>query len=411
MSKTVSVRLSRLKPNQYHNQLKHDRRESKYIPKYIDKSRIGENVVIFDSKLAHITGYEYLNLLNKHRQNIFQSGESGLKRKRLLTKNNNIAYSGVITFGKEAQEIVMKDRERLKLLYANIVRRICQEYGTRCIQLIAHFDEQAPHGHFVLRMMRKDGTLLDLKQKDMKRIQDIAGEVCREMGFDITRGKPKDERIRDGEPMHTYVHRSVRELHNSLPNAIEEKEVIVKDLEDQISRLTAQKEMLIDEIRKLEEQRDKKISDIEDKERLIAKAERQLKELKQKGEEESEKAKKLEKRIKTYERRKENYEKELSQLEVQLEVKRKELVETENTIIQNQSKIERSEKLEQELKNTFTAVRQFGENLGTIAGKLPDKQAEFLENVIEKASSNIHHPVMDVLLDAFYSDQARDIIR
>ena len=121
--------------------------------------------------------------------------------------------------------------------------------------------------------------------------------------------------------------------------------------------------------------------------------------------------KKLEKRIKTYERRKENYEKELSQLEVQLEVKRKELVETENTIIQNQSKIERSEKLEQELKNTFTAVRQFGENLGTIAGKLPDKQAEFLENVIEKASSNIRHPVMDVLLDAFYSDQARDIIR
>lgn len=405
------MRLSRLKPNQYHNQLKHDRRENRYIPKYIDKSRIGENVIIVDTKSAHITGYEYLNYLNKHRQDIFESGESGLKRKRLLTKNNNIAYSGVITFGREAQEIVMKDRERLKLLYANIVRRICQEYGTRCIQLVAHFDEQAPHAHFVLRMMYKDGTLLDLKQKDMKHIQDIAGEVCREMGFDITRGKSKEERIRDGEPMHTYVHRSVRELHNSLPNAIEEKEVELKNLEESITELKMVKQGLVDEIQSLEEQRDKKINDIKDKERLIAKAEKQLEELKQKGEEESEKAKRLEKRIATYERRKESYEKELSQLEGKLEVKRKELVETENTILQNQSKIERSEKLEQELKNTFAAVRQFGENLGTVAGKLPDKQAEFLEKVIEKASTNIKHPVIDVLLDAFYSEQARDIIR
>jgi len=55
-----------------------------------------------------------LEYLNKHRQHIFESGESGLKRKRLLTKNNNIAYSGIITFGTEAQKIVMADRERLK---------------------------------------------------------------------------------------------------------------------------------------------------------------------------------------------------------------------------------------------------------------------------------------------------------
>lgn len=411
MSKTISVRLSRLKPNQYHNQLKHDRRENKYIPKYIDKSRIGENVVIIDHELAHITGYQYLEYLNKHRQYIFESGNSGLQRKRLLTKNNNIAYSGIITFGKEAQEIVMKDRERLKELYDNIVKRICQEYGTKCFQLVAHFDEQAPHAHFVLRMMNKDGTLLDLKQKDMKHIQDIAGEVCQEMGFDITRGKSKEERIRDGEPMHTYVHRSVRELHNSLPNAIEEKEAELKNLEEQISKLTTEKEKLAGEIQSLEEQRNKRVKDIEDKDRLIAKAEKQLEELRNQGKEESEKALKLKKRIETYERRKENYEKELQALDKHLEDKRRELVETENAIIQNQEKIRRSEKVDQELKNTVAAVKQFGENLGKIAEKLSYKQAEFLEKVIQKASVDIEHPIMDVLLEAFYSDQARDIIR
>lgn len=400
-----------MKPNKYHNQLKHDRRDNKYIPKYIDKSRSGENVVIVDSKLAHITGYQYLEYLNKHRQHIFESGESGLKRKRLLTKNNNIAYSGIITFGTEAQKIVMADRERLKKLYENVVKRICQEYGTGCIQLIAHFDEQAPHAHFVLRMMNKDGTLLDLKQKDMKHIQDIAGEVCGEMGFDIARGKPKEERIRDGEPMHKYVHRSVRELHHVLPNAIEEREAEKNRLEEEIARLATVKQNLVAEIRNLEEQRDKRIKDIEDKERLIVKAQRQRDELKRQGEEESEKVKRLEKRIATYERRIENYEKEITEFDGLLEAKRTELVETENKILENKAKVERSGKLEEELKNTVTAVKQFGENLGKIADKLPDVKREFLEEVIEKASANIEHPVMDVLLDAFYSDQARDIIR
>lgn len=408
MSKTISVRLSRLKPNKYHNQLKHDRRDNKYIPKYIDKNRSGENVVIIDSKLAHITGYQYLEYLNKHRQHIFESGESGLKRKRLLTKNNNIAYSGIITFGTEAQKIVMADRERLKQLYENVVKRICQEYGTRCIQLIAHFDEQAPHAHFILRMMRKDGTLLNLKQKDMKRIQDIAGEVCREMGFDITRGKPKEERIRDGEPMHKYVHRSVRELHHVLPNAIEEREAEKNRLEEEIARLTTVKQNLVNEIRDLEEKRDKRIKDIEDKDRLIAKAQRQLNELEEKD---KETRKRLEKRIATYERRKENYEKELNEIIGKLEVKRTELVETENKIIENRAIVDQNKQLKQEQKSSVSAVRQFGENLGKIAAKLPDKQAAFLEKVIEKASANIEHPVMDVLLDAFYSDQARDIIR
>ncbi len=374
-------------------------------------SRLLHEFGLFPTSEAHIKGYDYLEYLNKHRQYIFENGNSGLKRNRLLTKNNNIAYSGIITFGMEAQKIVMADRERLKQLYENIVKLICQEYGTACIQLIAHFDEQTPHAHFVLRMMNKDGTLLDLKQKDTKHIQDIAGEVCREMGYDISRGKSKEERMRDGEPMHQYVHRSVRELHHVLPNAIEEKKAEKDSLEEEIAHLKTVKQNLVDEIQNLEEQRNKRIKDIEDKERLIAKAQRQLDELKRQGEEESEKAKRLEKRITTYERRIENSEKELSDLDDQLEAKRTELMETENKILENKAKVERSGKLEEELKNTVTAVKQFGENLGKIADKLPDKQAEFLEKVTEKASANITHPVMDVLLDAFYSEQARDIIR
>lgn len=405
------MRLSRLKPREYHNQLKHDRRENKYIPKYIDKSRMGENVLIYDSQLAHISGFEYLEHLNRYRQSMFESGKSGLTRNRKLTKENNIAYSGVITFGKEAQEIVGKDRERLNALYANIVKRICREYGTGPISIVAHYDEQAPHAHFVLRMMKRDATLLDLKQKDMKHIQDIAGEVCKEMGFDISRGKSKDERIKDGEPMHTYVHRSVRELHNSLPNAIEEKENLLKELEEEISNLTARIKSLNEEIKSLEEQQDKRIKDIQDKERLILKAQRQLDELVKAGKEESEKAQKLIKRIETYERRQENYRREISELEREISEKRKSLIESENAIARNREKIERSERIEKELKGAVTAVKKLGENLGTIKEKLPEKQGDFLEKVIDRATADIDHPIIDVLLNSFYSDDVRDIIR
>lgn len=262
MSKTISIRLTRLKPKQYHNQLKYDRRENQHTPNYIDKSRSVENVIIIDSKWAHITGYEYLDYLNQYRQKVFENGKSELKRNRKLAKNNNLAYSGIITFGTEAQKIVTVDRERLNQLYANVVKRICEEYDTGCIQLVAHWDEQAPHAHFVLRMMRKDATLVNLKQNDMRRIQDIAGEVCKEMGYDISRGKSKEERIHDGEPMYKYIHRSVRELHYMLPKAVEEKEKELKSLEEEVAQLSTIKQNLTDEIRNLKEQRDRLFKDI-----------------------------------------------------------------------------------------------------------------------------------------------------
>jgi len=399
-----------LKPNQYHNQLKHDRRECKYIPKYIDKSRLEENVVITDSRLAHITGYEYLESLNRYRQSTFESGKSGLQRNRKLTKNNNIAYSGVITFGKEAQALVKGDRDRLNQLYANIVKRICREYGTGCIHLVAHNDEQAPHAHFVLRMIKKDATLLDLKQRDMKHIQDMAGEVCREMGYDISRGKPKDERMKDGEPMHKYVHRSVRELHNTLPKALEEKEKLVEDLEAEIKTLEARKKTLTEEVKSLEDQREKRIKDIEDKDRLIAKAEKQLEELRKNGQEESEKAKRMEKRIATYERRKAKYEKEISGLEEKIDEKKNEVAKSEEAVVRNQKKIERSEKLEAEIKGTSVALQTFGANLGTIRDELPTHKAKFLEDVIDQAAEGIDHHSIGVLIDAFYSGD-QNIIR
>lgn len=369
-----------------------------------------ENVTLIDTKTAHVSGFEYLKYLNKFRQEMFESGKSGLKRNRKLTKDNNIAYSGVITFGKEAQEILKGDRERLNQLYVNIVKRICKEFGTGAFSLVAHYDEQAPHAHFVLRMIQKDATILDLKQNDMKRIQDIAGEVCAEMGLDITRGKPKEERIKDGEPMHTYVHRSVRELHNSLPNAIEEKESILKGLEEEISQLSARVGTLNEEIKRLEEQQDRRIRDIEDKERLISKAQRQLDDLLKTGKEESEKTRKLMKRIETYERRQQNYRKEIVKLEKEIKEKRKELIESENIISRNRRKIETSEKIKGELKDAVNAVKRFGENLGSIDEGLPVKQSDFLEKILYKASDGIEHPIIDVLLDSFYMDKVRDRI-
>jgi predicted nucleic acid-binding Zn-ribbon protein len=52
----------------------------------------------------------------------------------------------------------------------------------------------------------------------LKSLQDDAGQVFSAVG--LTRGTPKVDRIKNGEPTSAYIHRSVKELHEDLPAEI-----------------------------------------------------------------------------------------------------------------------------------------------------------------------------------------------
>jgi hypothetical protein len=137
--------------------------------------------------------------------------------------NARIFIGGIITFGTEAQAIIEKmERAEQDEIFRRVAERISRESKHPLIGLVVHRDEKSVHAHFVLRGFRAAGGKeipWRYRQDFMSRLQDVAGEELAHLG--ITRGKPKIDRIRAGEPKSKWVHRSVRELHDDLPREIE----------------------------------------------------------------------------------------------------------------------------------------------------------------------------------------------
>jgi len=201
MSLTVSVRIEYVNVKKYDFQMRHDRRERKTLPKYINRELSGENEAVLDKKLS---GKELLQTARELRE------KTPGKRYR-IKDDAAVAYRGVITWGTEAQKVIGSlDKEKQKELYREIADRISKEAGLPLISLYIHRDEQAPHAHFTMYKFDATGRSVSLKRPDLKRFQDIAGGVCRDFGLPITRGIPKEQRVAAGEPVWNYLHKTVR---------------------------------------------------------------------------------------------------------------------------------------------------------------------------------------------------------
>lgn len=416
MSLTVSVRTEYVNTKKLAFQQKHDRRERKRIPHYINPELSHLNECVVDKGFS---AKELLEINRAVRQKALDEGCCPLKHPKKIKDDAAIAYRGIITWGTEAQKIIGSlDIETQKKLYLEIARRIAKEAGTSLLSLYIHRDEQAPHAHFTLNKFRSDGTTINFKRQDLKRFQDIAGEVCRSFGLPISRGVPKEQRIAEGAPAWEYLHKSVRELHDSLPREKELKEYELKQVEADLKRRRDELDAVKREIEELEEARRKRLKDVEDKQRLIEKAKKQLEELVTAGKAESEKAQKLEKRISVYENRIATYGREIAQKEQALGEKGKELdgvlkaLEIYNKLLaERKDKVEETEKLKAEnarLKSTLNEIKsgltQFGANLNKELQNVSDKRREFFEETFTKAAEGIDNKAIDLLLEAFYGE-------
>lgn len=208
MTMTVSVRVAHKNAQSARNQRYHDIRKT--FPKYVNK------------KNSHLN-----SIIRAHTPEAAIAHECTARRTLRDTQRKSkaapaIVTIGIISFGRKAQPVISRQTPADQdMFFKRLVERIATEFNTDVASITAHRDESALHCHFSLVAYDKAGCPLSvtITPKRAVRIQDIAGEVSFEMfpNLGIKRGKPKAQRIADGDDASTIIHRTVKKLHEDLP--------------------------------------------------------------------------------------------------------------------------------------------------------------------------------------------------
>jgi L-fucose mutarotase/ribose pyranase (RbsD/FucU family) len=206
---TLSVRIHHCKEGKSKGQRHHDMRTSTHIPNYVDKSKSIINSVIIAP--ASETVLRDICLTRR-----------GIRDIRKLGINSNISTRGIITFSHDAQKIIESlPIEEQDQRFLEAAKAIAKELNSTLTGLVVHRDETALHAHFQIPAYDLNGNPLSktIKPLTTAKLQDIASASYIDIG--ITRGKPKADRIRDGDHLNQIYNRSVQQLHEDLPREIE----------------------------------------------------------------------------------------------------------------------------------------------------------------------------------------------
>lgn len=260
MSKAISVRTEPVSGRKYAGQRRHDLRDPKQTPDYVDRTRTHENSVIIEPPNAETIRKE----IEEQRKVMGQ---------QKLRTDARTTIRGIITFGTEAQRIFERlPPNRQDALYQRIAARISKETGHTLLGLVVHRDEAAPHAHYVLRGYRRDADGKEQPWRHgkemMRRIQDIAAEEVRHLG--IQRGTPKEQRIARGEDAAKFVHRSVKQLHEDLPKELDQARAKVE------AEVQAERQKIADDLQRTRAEVEEQRAKAEKNRRLIEEQERKL---------------------------------------------------------------------------------------------------------------------------------------
>ena len=198
MSMTVSVRVEHRDKSRSAGQRNHDLRKS-HVPAYVDKSRSQHNSVLIEP----LTSSELEKLV----------GERRVGKKRKLRSDAAVATSGILTFGREAHQVIASlsiDEQNEVIMKA--CKSVVSEFDNELTGLVVHRDEQSVHAHFQTCSWNKKGLANSkvITPELASKLQDAAGACFSAYG--ISRGISKEERIKNGEKP---KHKTVKELHET----------------------------------------------------------------------------------------------------------------------------------------------------------------------------------------------------
>lgn len=254
--RAAMVRVEARKARGYSGQRKHDLRIGPQ-PAYVDGEQSGLNMII----LAPPQPSVLRKICNERR------GQR--ETQRAMRSDAAVAFIGIIGFGKEAQTLFRKlTPEQQKAAYLETAQAIAQKMGTTLEGLVSHGDETATHAHFTCPAYDMNGLPLTstVKRGMLREIQTLTAEVMGRHCAGIERGKPRYARLDGGADYADTVHKSVKELHETLPADIEAKQAelggLISDvaeaqarydeMQGRVEKLTAKEELNAKEAKRLE---------------------------------------------------------------------------------------------------------------------------------------------------------------
>lgn len=221
-SKAASVRIGSNTVSGYSAQRRHDLRIGRQ-PTYVDPGRAPLNRI-----LVEYPGPAEMRGIAIERRAIRET-------RRAMKSNAAIATAGVITFGSEAAEMFGKlSADQQDAAFRELAEAVASRLQTSLHGLMVHLDEATIHAHFVLSSYDHTGHPLSQTTRPqlLSELQDLTAEVLQRYCPEIERGTRYGDRLAAGADFSDVIHKSVAELHRSLPADLAAKRAEVDQAND-----------------------------------------------------------------------------------------------------------------------------------------------------------------------------------
>lgn len=236
MEKLLSFRIEKAANEKILGQINHDMRIG-HIPKYINKDKMKDNLLLTGEKLNKKSYEELLKEQNK-------------RSKRKIQKNTERFFKGIMTFSKEMTQDYKSNPDMFKECSIEFIKKIEDKYQLQISYSELHLDETTPHIHLLFDNISKvNGKSIrrNINPKILSEIQTEMGIAFSKMGYQ--RGIEKS--ITNAEHFKFQDYTKLKEEVESLKKDIEGLKNDGKDLEKLFNKIIEQKELTESEIENL----------------------------------------------------------------------------------------------------------------------------------------------------------------
>lgn len=205
--RAASTRIGSCSAKTLAGQIRHDLRRGPQ-PDYVDGSRAHLNRILIEP------------LPPGQMRAICEERRSIRDTQRAMKSNAAIGTRGVITFGSEAAQLFEKlTPEQQDAAFREVAEAVASRLATSLHGLIVHLDESTIHAHYQLASYNRFGDPVSksTSPKVLSELQDITAEIMARHCPGIQRGNRYGDRIAAGADFADTLHKSVKELHRTLP--------------------------------------------------------------------------------------------------------------------------------------------------------------------------------------------------